>query len=245
LPSIIVLAITAAVKQIFAAIGVADIHQALFVALQAPLQGVMGSLGGLLVLVLVQQFLWFFGLHGANIIDPFMQTINVPAIEANARALEAGTDLPYIVNKPFFDSFVNIGGTGATLGLLIAIFLVARHHKAYMTVAKLSVAPGVFMINEPVMFGLPVVLNPILFIPYVLTPLVLVTTAYFATATGLVPASTVIAPWTTPPIIGGILSTQSIAGGILAAVNLILSIVIYLPFVKMAQIQETRRLKNA
>ena len=100
------------------------------------------------------------------------------------------------------------------------------------------------MINEPVMFGLPVVLNPILFIPYVLTPLVLVSTAYFATATGLVPACTVIAPWTTPPIIGGILSTQSIAEGILAAVNLIISIVIYLPFVKMAQIQEKRRLKE-
>jgi PTS system cellobiose-specific IIC component len=230
---------------IFQAFGVTSIVLSFYELVQQPFMGLANSYPAALLLGFISAFLWFFGLHGANIIDPFMQTINVPAIEANARALEAGTDLPYIVNKPFFDSFVNIGGTGATLGLLIAIFLVARHHKAYMTVAKLSVAPGVFMINEPVMFGLPVVLNPILFIPYVLTPLVLVTTAYFATATGLVPASTVIAPWTTPPIIGGILSTQSIAGGILAAVNLILSVVIYLPFVKMAQIQETRRLKNA
>lgn len=101
------------------------------------------------------------------------------------------------------------------------------------------------MINEPVMFGLPVVLNPILFIPYVFTPLVLVTVAYLATASGLVPACTIIAPWTTPPIIGGILSTQSIAGGLLAAINLALSIVIYLPFVKMAQIQEERRITAA
>lgn len=244
-PAMITVSIFALFTAIFQAFGVTSIVLSFYELVQQPFMGLANSYPAALLLGFISAFLWFFGLHGANIIDPFMQTINVPAIEANARALEAGTDLPYIVNKPFFDSFVNIGGTGATLGLLIAIFLVARHHKAYMTVAKLSVAPGVFMINEPVMFGLPVVLNPILFIPYVLTPLVLVTTAYFATATGLVPASTVIAPWTTPPIIGGILSTQSIAGGILAAVNLILSIVIYLPFVKMAQIQETRRLKNA
>ena len=244
-PAMITVSIFALFTAIFQAFGVTSIVLSFYELVQQPFMGLANSYPAALLLGFISAFLWFFGLHGANIIDPFMQTINVPAIEANARALEAGTDLPYIVNKPFFDSFVNIGGTGATLGLLIAIFLVARHHKAYLTVAKLSVAPGVFMINEPVMFGLPVVLNPILFIPYVLTPLVLVTTAYFATATGLVPASTVIAPWTTPPIIGGILSTQSIAGGILAAVNLILSIVIYLPFVKMAQIQETRRLKNA
>ena len=244
-PAMITVSIFALFTAIFQAFGVTSIVLSFYELVQQPFMGLANSYPAALLLGFISAFLWFFGLHGANIIDPFMQTINVPAIEANARALEAGTDLPYIVNKPFFDSFVNIGGTGATLGLLIAIFLVARHHKAYMTVAKLSVAPGVFMINEPLMFGLPVVLNPILFIPYVLTPLVLVTTAYFATATGLVPASTVIAPWTTPPIIGGILSTQSIAGGILAAVNLILSIVIYLPFVKMAQIQETRRLKNA
>ena len=245
LPAMITISLFSLITSILFALGIDNIVISFYEAVQQPFMGLANSYPSALLLAFITPFLWFFGLHGANIIDPFMQTINVPAIEANARALEAGTDLPYIVNKPFFDSFVNIGGTGATLGLLIAIFLVARHHKAYMTVAKLSVAPGVFMINEPVMFGLPVVLNPILFIPYVLTPLVLVTTAYFATATGLVPASTVIAPWTTPPIIGGILSTQSIAGGILAAVNLILSIVIYLPFVKMAQIQETRRLKNA
>lgn len=174
-----------------------------------------------------------------------MQTINIPAIEANVKALEAGKELPYIVNKPFFDSFVNLGGTGATIGLIIAIFIVARKHKAYMTVSKLSAAPGIFNINEPMMFGLPIVLNPIMFIPYILAPLVLVTVAYLATAIGWVPACTIVTPWTTPPIIGGALATQSIAGGVLAAVNLGLSILIFLPFAKIAQIQELRREKEA
>lgn len=244
-PAMITVSVFALITAFFQAAGVSSLVTSFYELVQQPFMGMANSYPAALLLAFVSAFLWFFGLHGANIIDPFMQTINIPAIEANKNALESGKEMPYIVNKPFFDSFVNLGGTGATLGLLIAIFLVARRHKAYMTVAKLSVAPGIFMINEPVMFGLPVVLNPILFIPYVFTPLVLVTVAYLATASGLVPACTIIAPWTTPPIIGGILSTQSIAGGILAAINLALSIVIYLPFVKMAQIQEERRIAAA
>lgn len=244
-PAMITVSVFALITAFFQAAGVSSLVTSFYELVQQPFMGMANSYPAALLLAFVSAFLWFFGLHGANIIDPFMQTINIPAIEANKNALEAGKEMPYIVNKPFFDSFVNLGGTGATLGLLIAIFLVARRHKAYMTVAKLSVAPGIFMINEPVMFGLPVVLNPILFIPYVFTPLVLVTVAYLATASGLVPACTIIAPWTTPPIIGGILSTQSIAGGLLAAINLALSIVIYLPFVKMAQIQEERRIAAA
>ena len=240
-PAMITVSIFAFITALFQAAGITSLVTAFYQLVQEPFMGLANSYPAALLLGFISAFLWFFGLHGANIIDPFMQTINIPAIEANVKALEAGQKMPYIVNKPFFDSFVNLGGTGATLGLIIAIFLVARQHKAYMTVAKLSVAPGIFMINEPIMFGLPVVLNPLLFIPYVLTPLVLVTVAYFATAVGLVPAATIIAPWTTPPIIGGALATQSLAGGVLAAVNLLISVLIYLPFVKMAQIQESRR----
>lgn len=109
LPSIIVLAITAAVKQIFGAIGIPDIHKALFSALQAPLQGVMGSLGGLLVLVLVQQFLWFFGLHGSNILAPIINAVLLPLTEANVRAFKNGVNPKHIINSQFLDSYVNMG----------------------------------------------------------------------------------------------------------------------------------------
>lgn len=109
-----------------------------------------------------------------------------------------------------------------------------------MVVTNLSIAPGIFNINEPTMFGIPIVLNPILFIPFILTPMILTTIAYFATFLGLVPAATVMPPWVTPPIIGGILATKSIAGGVLATVNLLVSILVYIPFVKVATIQETK-----
>lgn len=240
-PAMITVSIFGLIITLFQAAGVTDLVSSFYKLVQQPFMGLANSYPAALILAFVSSFLWFFGLHGANIIDPFMQTINAPAIEANVRALEAGDKIPYIVNKPFFDAFVNLGGTGATIGLVVAIFLVARKHKAYMTVGKLSAAPGLFNINEPMMFGLPIVLNPILFIPYILAPMVLVSVAFFATSLGMVPAAIAVIPWTTPPIIGGFLATNSLAGGVLAAINLVLAIVIYLPFVKIAQVQELRR----
>ncbi|GER95280.1 PTS sugar transporter subunit IIC [Enterococcus faecium] len=241
LPAMITISAFALVAAIFAAFGVDDIVGSFYTVVQEPFMGLANSYPSALLLAFITPFLWFFGLHGANMVDPLMQTINAPAIEANVNAIAAGHSAPFIVNKPFFDSFVNLGGTGATLGLLLAIYLVGRKNKPYMVVTNLSIAPGVFNINEPTMFGLPIVLNPIMFIPFILTPMVLVSVAYFATSTGLVPAATVMPPWVTPPVIGGVLATKSIAGGVLAAVNLILSILIYLPFVKVATIQERRK----
>lgn len=242
LPAMITISLFALVAAIFAGFGVTDIVGSFYTLVQEPFMGLANSYPSALLLAFITPFLWFFGLHGANMIDPLMQTINAPAIEANVNAISAGKDAPFIVNKPFFDSFVNLGGTGATIGLLIAIYLVGRKSKANMIIANLSIGPGIFNINEPVMFGLPIVLNPIMFIPFILTPMVLVTVAYFATSLGLVPVATVMPPWVTPPIIGGALATSSISGGVLAAVNVILSVLIYMPFVKISVIQEEKRI---
>ncbi|MFD1900375.1 PTS sugar transporter subunit IIC [Enterococcus termitis] len=234
LPAMITISLFSLITSIFLGFGVENIVVSFYEAVQKPFMGLANSYPSALLLAFITPFLWFFGLHGANMVDPLMQTINVPAIDANIKALEAGEKIPYIVNKPFFDSFVNLGGTGATLGLLIAIFIVGRKNKPYKVITNLSLAPGLFNINEPVMFGLPIVLNPIMFIPFIITPMVLVTTAYVATASGLVPGATFMPPWVTPPIIGGFLVTKSIAGGVLAAVNLLISVLIYMPFVKVA-----------
>lgn len=244
-PAMITVSIFALITTFFFAAGITDLVGEFYKLVQEPFMGLANTYPAALLLAFISAFLWFFGLHGANIIDPFMQTINAPAITANAAAIAAGKKAPYIVNKPFFDAFVNIGGTGATLGLILAIFIVARRHKAYRTVSNLSAAPGIFNINEPMMFGLPIVLNPIMFIPYILAPLVIVSIAYVATAIHLVPVATILVPWTTPPIIGGVLATQSWAGGILAAVNLVVATLIYIPFAKVAELQEIRREKEA
>ncbi|KRK46001.1 permease IIC component [Dellaglioa algida] len=233
-PAMIVVTIFAFINTLFQGFGVTDIIASFYKLVQEPFMGLANSYPSALLLAFIAPFLWFFGLHGANMIDPLMQTINAPAIAANVKALSEGKAIPFIVNKPFFDSFVNLGGTGATIGLIIAIFIVGRKNKPYKMISSLSAAPGIFNINEPMMFGLPIVLNPIMFVPFILTPMVLVTVAYVATATGIVPAATVMPPWVTPPIIGGILATKSMAGGVLAAVNVVISALIYAPFVILA-----------
>lgn len=230
-PMMITVTLVGLVATLFLRIGIPDIIGSFYAAIQEPFMGLTSTWFAALILSFIAPLFWFFGIHGANMIDPFMQMINVPAIDANIAAIEAGKEAPNLVNKPFFDAFVNMGGTGTTIALLIAIFLVARHNKKLMTISSLSVGPGLFNINEPVSFGLPIVLNPIFFVPYVLGPVVITMVAYFATYFGLVPAATVVIPWVTPPVIGGVLATQSWQGGVLALVNLVIMIVIYIPFV--------------
>lgn len=235
LPAIITIGLFALVRTIISAgFDIPDIVGSFYSAVQEPFMGLTNSWLAALLLAFIPTFLWTLGVHGANIIEPFMQTINLPAIEANVKAISSGEIAPYIVNKPFFDAFINMGGSGTTIALIIAIFIFARKNKQYNTVGKLSAAPGLFNINEPLLFGLPIVLNPVLFVPFILTPMVNVTIAFFATKWGFVPAATVSPPWTTPPIINGFLATQSWQGAALSIVLIVVAVCIYLPFISMA-----------
>lgn len=235
LPVIITISIFALVRTIISVtLEMPDVIGSFYAAVQEPFMGLTNTWTAALILAFIPAFLWTLGVHGANIIDPFMQTINADAIAKNVEALQAGDVAPYIINKPFFDAFVNMGGSGTTIALIIAIFIFARKNKQYSTVGKLSAAPGLFNINEPLLFGLPIVLNPILFIPFILTPMVNVSIAYFVTKLGWVPVATVVAPWTIPPVLNGLLVTQHWSGAVLSLVLIVISVLIYLPFIAMA-----------
>lgn len=206
----------------------------------APVKTMTDSLGSALFIVFIQQFLWFFGLHGPNIIGAVTEPILLQLLDENMRAIAAGQVAPHIITKPFFDSFVHLGGSGGTITLLAALFFAGKR-KQNREIAKLGVAPGLFNINEPVIFGFPIVLNPILFVPFVFGPLVLTTIAYLATAIGLVPRTIAMVPWTFPPVIGGFVATASIQGALLAAVNLVVGFLIYLPFIRIIEkVQEKK-----
>ncbi|NFR87451.1 MULTISPECIES: PTS sugar transporter subunit IIC [unclassified Clostridium] len=241
LPSIIVLALTAGVKELLIVINIPDVHQALFLALQKPLQGVAGSLGGVLLIIFVSQLLWFFGLHGSNILAPIINALLLPLLLLNTEALNAGVEPKYIVSSQFLDSYVNMGGSGATIALILAIYILGKKSGSQQRmIANLSLAPGCFNINEPIIFGMPIILNPMYFIPFMLAPLVSALTAYGLTAIHFVPKVSIMAGWTTPPILGAFFSTNSIMGGVTALICLVISVLIYLPFVYLAGRQELK-----
>jgi PTS system cellobiose-specific IIC component len=219
-----------------------SLYDLIYNAIQKPLQGFSQGVGSAIVLAMLINLFWFFGLHGANIMDPIMNSLYLPALEANASAVQQGLAAPNAITRVFFDTYVHLGGSGATLALILAIFLVSRKRREYREVAKLSTPLGLFQINESVMFGLPLVLNPLMFIPFIIVPGVLTFTAWFATYTGIIPPTYVAIPWITPVGIGAFLATGgSLLAGLMALVNFAIATVIYIPFVMLADRVNTEK----
>lgn len=235
IPGMVALYLFAIVGYIITTVGSNSLYDIIYNLIQKPLQGFSQGLGSAITLAILMNVFWFFGLHGGNIFDPIVNSLYLPALEANASAVQQGIAATNIVTKSFYDSFVHIGGCGATLALILAIYIATKKKTEYKEVAKLSAPAGIFNINEPMMFGLPLILNPILLIPFILVPGVLTFIAYIATDWGLVPMTFVQIPWITPVGISGFLATGgSIMGGLLSVVNFAIAVLIYLPFVKLA-----------
>lgn len=234
LPSLITIVIFAVFKIVLNAVGVPDIHNFIFVTLQKPLLGLASSLPAALLVVFLVHLLWFFGLHGTNILLPITSALFLPLIEENVKAFQAGQAAQHIVTASFFDTFVYMGGAGTSICLLIAIFIVGKRADNRAK-ARVGIAPSLFNINEPVLFGMPLVLNPIYVIPFICTPLVLTLVSYFVTFIGLVPKTIAVVHWTMPPIISGFLATGSVMGVILQLANIAIGILIYMPFVLVAE----------
>lgn len=245
IPAMIVLFIFGLLQVLFMDVIGISLQDLIYKAIQAPFQNFAGTLPAVLGIEFTKSFLWFFGLHGSNILEPIIEAVYIPGLLENTKLFEQGVsahDVPNIITKPFLDVFVAMGGTGTGISLLIALFITVKA-KQVRSLGKMSAPAALFNINEPLIFGLPIVLNPILFIPFILVPLVNVTIAYFATSLGFVPKTVVMVPWTTPPIIGGYLATGgSIAGSILQIVNLAVGALLYLPFLKVL---DRSMIKNA
>jgi PTS system cellobiose-specific IIC component len=204
----------------------------IFQILQTPLTALGSSLPATIVVLLFEGLLWSFGIHGSNIVGAVMQPIWLSLTADNAAAFSAHEALPHIVNYQFYSNFIKVGGAGGTLGLAILCVFVAKSAQ-FKTLGKLAIAPGIFNINEPLIFGIPIVLNPVMMIPFIITPVVLAIVAYFAMATGLVDFTNgTNLPWTTPPIVSGFL-LNGWRGALLQVVQIGLSMAIYFPFFKL------------
>jgi lactose/cellobiose-specific phosphotransferase system IIC component len=200
--------------------------------------------GGLLY-VLLSTFLWFFGIHGSDVLESANTGIFIPAAGANAAAVEAGMPATHLYTKTFFDVFVLMGGCGTLLCLLLALLLFSRR-RSNRSLAKLAAFPMLFNINEIMVFGLPIIYNPVFFVPFLGTPLAAYLLAVAAAKLGLVPLTTGLVEWTTPIIIGGYEATGgSLAGVILQLVILAVGTALYAPFVKQYDCEKDRQARES
>jgi len=213
--------------------------------LVSPLSNAADSLPFAILVVLLVHVFWSVGLHGPNILGgittPLFTKLGLENIDLYNTQV---TDINqyHVFAGSFLDAFVYLGGSGATIGLIIAMFIAGRRrHKQLLSLAT---PPGIFQINEPILFGLPIVLNPIWLIPFILAPVITTITSYLAISWGLVFPVVANIPWVSPPIVGGWLATGGhLSGAILATFNILIDIAIYLPFVYAHGQIEKKRLK--
>ncbi len=190
------------------------------------------SFAGGLLFVTISSILWFFGIHGSNVLEGVAQNLFVPALEENINQVALGIEPTEIFTKQFFDLFILIGGCGTSLALLISLLIFSKR-KMNRNLAKMAIFPGIFNINEILVFGLPIIYNPIMLIPFITTPIVMFLISYIAFTAGLVPPVITEVTWTTPIIFSGYIATKSVAGSILQIVNLCVGVLIYMPFVRI------------
>ncbi|WP_127345704.1 PTS sugar transporter subunit IIC [Lactobacillus amylolyticus] len=200
-------------------------------AIQIPLVKLGQGFGVVMLVTLLVQVFGFFGLNGLAVLSPILDSIWLTAQNVNVTAARNAQVPKFIWVRGSFDSFAWFGGTGGTLMLIIAILLFSKRSD-YRTIAKVALAPGIFNINEPVVFGLPIVLNPIYFIPFILAPLVNVAFSYWITVMGLVNPVQVAVPSVVPPIFNSFLACNyDWRAIILAIINMLIALAIWAPFV--------------
>ncbi|EIC83237.1 PTS cellobiose transporter subunit IIC [Serratia sp. M24T3] len=240
-PGFCVLAVVLALRLIVEATPFGDINTMIATIIGIPMHHIGGTLPGMIFSVVLIGLLWTLGLHGDAIVLVFIQPIWLSNMSENLTAFQNNQPIPHIITQQFYDLWIAPGGTGALLGLVI--FMLIRSRSAQMKQLGRIAAPGcLFNISEPMVFGIPLVMNPYFFLPFILTPVVLVIVTYTAMATGLVtPPVGIALPFTTPIFISGYLATGGhISGTVIQVVNLAISMVIYYPFFRVWDKQKYR-----
>lgn len=251
IPGTVIIALCGVVYASLTWTGLGNIHDSLLNILSKPLGSLSDTLVGTIIAIFLNSAFWFVGIHGGSVVNTILSPMWLMNTDANRKLFEAHhlsiANGGHIIAQPFIDNFVFMGGSGATLGLVLVLALLTMTKKASeqtKVLTPITLTPGLFNINEPTMFGIPVVLNTTLIIPFVLAPIVNAITTYTAMSIGWVPlCNGAVVPWTMPPLISGFLATNSLSGSLIQLVNIILDILIYLPFV--TTLNREQRLREA
>lgn len=204
-----------------------------------PLLFALNTLPGILVYAFLVTLLWSVGINGDNTMDAIVAPIFLQYLAENVQARAQGHALPYITANGFFTTFVNVGGTGATIAL--ALIMVNSKEPGFRKISRLSLPTQIFQINEPIFFGFPIVLNPVFMVPYILNALILTTGTFLLMHWNLIQRPFINVPWTTPPVIGHYL----VSGGdwraaLWGVISLLIAMAVYYPFAKIAERQRLR-----
>lgn len=203
---------------------------------QTPLQGITDSFWGVVIMAMIMSLLWWVGVHGGNICGAILSPILQSNMADNQAIIDSGKELSianggHIFTQQFWDNFLCMTGAGIVIGLVLFITFFAKS-KQLKELGKLAFIPNLFNINEPIIFGVPIVMNLYLLLPFVLVPILVGASSYILMSLGILPLFTgVMVPWTTPPVISGFL----IGGWRVALWQFIIivsSIAIYYPFIK-------------
>ena len=219
-----------------------DINELLQIAFK-PLVFALNTLPGILVYAFLVTLLWSVGINGDNTMDAIVAPIFLQFLAENVDATNKGLPLQYITANGFFTTYVNVGGTGATLAL--ALLMLNSKDPVYRRVSRISLPTQIFQINEPIFFGFPIVLNPIFMVPYILNALILTAGSYLLMEFNILHRPFVNVPWTTPPIIGHFL----VSGGdwksaVWGVVSILIAMTVYYPFAKVAERQRIQALRQ-
>lgn len=210
--------------------------EVIYKIIQAPLQGMTDSLGGAVLMCFAGPFLWLFGVHGSTVVGGIMTGLLTANSLENQAIIDSGRALTlenggHIVTQQFYDQFINVTGAGITIGLVMFLFFFARS-KQLKTLGKVEIVPALFGINEPILFGIPVVMNPMIAVPFVAMPIISCVIQYFALYIGICPLyGATQVPWTCPPIISGFL-VGGWRSALLQLVIFVISFFVYLPFIR-------------
>ncbi|HIZ80284.1 MAG TPA: PTS transporter subunit EIIC [Candidatus Lachnoclostridium stercorigallinarum] len=237
-PCVITIFAVSAIGTAFEMITGMTIFSAITTFIQRPLANVLTGLPGYLLLVFMTTLLWCFGIHGTQTLKAIYEPILLAAFAENEAAYAAGAAIPNVISTPFMSCFSTITGAGITGGLVIAIMIFSRRED-YRAIAKLAIPCAVFNINEPLIFGLPIVMNPVLAIPFMIAPAVSAAFAYLMTVLGFCGRMVVNAPWTTPPVLMAFLSSGGSGGAAVTQLICIgIAVLIYIPFVMISNRQQ-------
>lgn len=234
IPAFIIVTIFLIVRAGFQVTPFQDIHQFIYGLIQVPLSKVGNSFAAYIIIILVAQLLWFFGIHGSNVTGAVMTTFWMAAATENAIALANGQPIPNMLTANFYLLMtLMLGGSGNTIGLSFLMAFRAKS-KRYKTLGKLGGIPNIFNITEPIIFGFPIVMNPAMIIPWVFTPLITFILGYILMNLHILGIPAILPPWTTPFFANGFLAGAGISFGIFMILAALISVVCYYPFFKVA-----------